>query len=68
MTKAKDQQSKRQADKATHKTKSEIESANERTDSRETTRKLHRLPQKKTREREDLNEAAFKIVREATKD
>jgi hypothetical protein len=68
MTKAKDKQSKRQADKATHRTKREIESANERSDSRKTTRKLHRLPQKKSRERADLNEAAFRIVREATKD
>ncbi len=66
MTKAKDKQSKRQADKATHKTRQEIDSANERSDL--ALDESEAAPAPKNEEPRGVNQAAFRIVREATKD
>jgi hypothetical protein len=49
MTKAKDQQAKRLADKATHKTKREIDSANERSEPAEDETETAPAPNKKSR-------------------
>jgi hypothetical protein len=66
MTKAKDKQAKRQADKATHKTRREIDSASERSDP--TLDESEAAPAPNKKRREDFSQAAVRIGRKATKD